>query len=630
MAMARKKIDFRGQAFKDVLGFTFRYWGRQPLRIVVIVALALLSAVADVLTPMYAGRLVDAVASGAAGDQLAWNAAITAFWLLVALGVGGTLLRQAVFQNIITFTLKMMNGIASNAFYRVQRFSTDWHANSFAGSTVRKITRGMWAVDLLNDTLLVALLPSVVMLVGATALLGAHWPLMGLVVGLGSVLYIAVTATLSLAYVAPAARLGNAWDTRMGGALADAVSCNAVVKAFGAETREEARLDRVIDKWRRRTRRTWIRATFNGGIQGAMLVAMQASILGASLLLWSRNQASVGDITFTLAMFFVLQGYLRDVGMHIRNLQRSVNDMEELVSLEKQPLGVEDRPGAGAIAVTAGEIRFEDVTFRYGSHHTALYDRFSVRIAPGERVGLVGHSGSGKTTFIKLIQRLYDVNGGRITIDGQDIAQVKQASLRSQIAIVQQEPVLFHRTLAENIAYARPGASQADIEQAARLASAHDFIMALPKGYDTLVGERGVKLSGGERQRVAIARAFLADAPILILDEATSSLDSESEVLIQRAMDRLMEGRTTLVVAHRLSTVRALDRLLVMDHGRVIEEGSHDALIRLKGGLYRRLFERQALELTKGLDPAELLEDGAVPPPAQADDVDAASFAFGK
>ncbi|CAB3713982.1 ATM1-type heavy metal exporter [Achromobacter animicus] len=628
--MARKKIDFRGQAFKDVLGFTFRYWARQPLRIVVIVALALLSAVADVLTPMYAGRLVDAVASGAAGDQLAWTAAITAFWLLVALGVGGTLLRQAVFQNIITFTLKMMNGIASNAFYRVQRFSTDWHANSFAGSTVRKITRGMWAVDLLNDTLLVALLPSVVMLVGATALLGAHWPLMGLVVGLGSVLYIAVTATLSLAYVAPAARLGNAWDTRMGGALADAVSCNAVVKAFGAETREEARLDRVIDKWRRRTRRTWIRATFNGGIQGAMLVAMQASILGASLLLWSRNQASVGDITFTLTMFFVLQGYLRDVGMHIRNLQRSVNDMEELVSLEKQPLGVEDRPGAGDIAVTAGEIRFEDVTFRYGAHNVALYDRFSVRIAPGERVGLVGHSGSGKTTFIKLIQRLYDVNGGRITIDGQDIAQVKQASLRGQIAIVQQEPVLFHRTLAENIAYARPGASQADIEQAARLASAHDFIMALPKGYETLVGERGVKLSGGERQRVAIARAFLADAPILILDEATSSLDSESEVLIQRAMDRLMEGRTTLVVAHRLSTVRALDRLLVMDHGRVIEEGSHDALIRLKGGLYRRLFERQALELTKGLDPAELLEDGAVPPPAKADEVDAASFAFGK
>ncbi len=628
--MARQKLDLRGQTFRDVLGFTFRYWREQPWRTALIVALALSSAMADVLTPLYAGRLIDAVASGAASDDIVWSAALTSFWLLIALGVGSTLLRQAVFQNIIVFTLKMMNEIVSNAFYRVQRFSTDWHANSFAGSTVRKVTRGMWAVDLLNDTLLVALLPSVVMLVGATALLGVHWPMMGLVVGAGSVLYIAVTVAMSLGYVAPAARLGNAWDTRMGGALADSVSCNAVVKAFGAETREEARLARVVDKWRNRTRRTWVRGTLNGGLQGAMLVAMQAGILGVSLLLWSRNEASVGDITFALTMFFMLQGHLRDVGMHIRNLQRSVNDMEELVALEKQPLGVEDRPGAGEIRVTAGEIRFEDVTFRYGQHDTALYENFSVRIAPGERIGLVGHSGSGKTTFIKLIQRLYDVNGGRITIDGQDIAQAKQSSLRGQIAIVQQEPVLFHRTLAENIAYARPGATQAEIEQAARLASAHDFIMALPKGYATLVGERGVKLSGGERQRVAIARAFLADAPILILDEATSSLDSESEVLIQQAMDRLMEGRTTLVVAHRLSTVRALDRLLVMDHGRVIEEGSHEALIRLKSGLYRRLFERQALELTKGLRPEELLEDGAVAPAARTEETDESSYAFAK
>ncbi|MPT39248.1 MAG: ABC transporter ATP-binding protein [Achromobacter sp.] len=628
--MARQKLDLRGQTFRDVLGFTFRYWREQPWRTALIVALALSSAMADVLTPLYAGRLIDAVASGAASDDIVWSAALTSFWLLIALGVGSTLLRQAVFQNIIVFTLKMMNEIVSNAFYRVQRFSTDWHANSFAGSTVRKVTRGMWAVDLLNDTLLVALLPSVVMLVGATALLGLHWPMMGLVVGAGSVQYIAVTVAMSLGYVAPAARLGNAWDTRMGGALADSVSCNAVVKAFGAETREEARLARVVDKWRNRTRRTWVRGTLNGGLQGAMLVAMQAGILGVSLLLWSRNEASVGDITFALTMFFMLQGHLRDVGMHIRNLQRSVNDMEELVALEKQPLGVEDRPGAGEIRVTAGEIRFEDVTFRYGQHDTALYENFSVRIAPGERIGLVGHSGSGKTTFIKLIQRLYDVNGGRITIDGQDIAQAKQSSLRGQIAIVQQEPVLFHRTLAENIAYARPGATQAEIEQAARLASAHDFIMALPKGYATLVGERGVKLSGGERQRVAIARAFLADAPILILDEATSSLDSESEVLIQQAMDRLMEGRTTLVVAHRLSTVRALDRLLVMDHGRVIEEGSHEALIRLKNGLYRRLFERQALELTKGLRPEELLEDGAVAPAARTEETDESSYAFAK
>lgn len=604
--MAIKKSNQRGQAFTDVLGYTFRHWARQPLRTPLIMALALLAAVADVLTPLYAGKLIDAVASGAAGDAQVWHAAMTAFWLLVALGLGAMLLRQAVYYSIIGFTLRMMNGMMSSAFHRVQRLSTDWHANSFAGSTVRKITRGMWAVDQLNDTLLIALLPSVVMLVGATALLGWHWPVMGLVVGLGSVMYIAFTALLSLRYVAPAARLGNAWDTRMGGALADAVTCNAVVKAFGAERREEARLARVVDKWRRRTRRTWMRGTLNAGVQGAMLALMQVAMIGASLWLWARGQASVGDITFALTMFFMLQGYLREVGTDIRNLQRSINDMEELVTLERQPLGVADKPGAGVIRITEGEIRFDDVTFRYGAHDTPLYEHFSARIAPGERVGLVGHSGSGKTTFIKLIQRLYDVNEGRILIDGQDIAQAQQASLRRQLAIVQQEPILFHRTLAENIAYGRPGATQAEIEHAARQASAHDFIMRLPKGYDTMVGERGVKLSGGERQRVAIARAFLADAPILILDEATSSLDSESEVLIQQAMERLMEGRSTLVVAHRLSTVRALDRLLVMDHGRVIEEGDHETLIRRPGGVYRRLFERQALELTRGMSMEEL------------------------
>jgi ATP-binding cassette subfamily B protein len=332
-----------------------------------------------------------------------------------------------------------------------------------------------------------------------------------------------------------------------------------------------------------------------------MLAAIQAAILGVALLLWVDDKASVGDIAFALTMFLVLQGYLRDVGMLVRNLQRSVNDMEELVALERQPLGIEDKLGAPPIVIDKGEIRFERVTFRYDGHAAPLYSDFSIRIAPGERVGLIGHSGSGKTTFIKLIQRLYDVTGGAITIDGQDIASVRQASLRGQIAIVQQEPLLFHRTLAENIAYARPGATAAEIERAARLANAHEFISALPKGYETLVGERGVKLSGGERQRVAIARAFLADARVLIFDEATSSLDSESEASIQQAMERLMVGRTTIVVAHRLSTVRALDRLIVLDKGKVIEEGTHDALIRAENGLYRRLFERQALELTRGL-----------------------------
>ena len=603
--MTRFKLDIRGDAFRNVLGFTFAHWARQPLRVAIVGGAFLLATLADVLTPLFAGQLVDAVTSGAATDVIAWNAALTAFGLLMALGLGALLLRHVAFMTIIPMTLTMMKAIVGEAFQRVQRFSTDWHANAFAGSTVRKITRGMWGIDALNDQLLMMLLPSAVMLVGTTIMLGIIWPVMGLIVGLGSLIYVGVTVFLSVAVVAPAASLANSWDTRMGGALADAISCNAVVKGFGAEDREDVRLRYVTEKWNRRTTRTWFRGTWAGSSQGAMLLVFRAAIIGAALLLWAQGAATPGDITLLLTSSFILQGYLRDVGQHIRNLQRAVNDMEELVAIHAEPLGIKDAPDARPIAIGEGRIRFENVTFHYGKHASALYTDFSVDIAPGERIGLVGHSGSGKTTFVKLIQRLYDVNKGRITIDGQDIARSTQASLRQQIAIVQQEPVLFHRSLAENIAYGRPGATMREIIEAAKLASAHDFISSLPKAYETMVGERGVKLSGGERQRVAIARAFLADCPVLILDEATSSLDSESELLIQQAMERLMVGRTTIVIAHRLSTVRALDRLLVFDGGKIVEEGTHEVLVRQHDGIYRRLFERQALELTRGLVLAE-------------------------
>jgi ATP-binding cassette subfamily B protein len=430
-------------------------------------------------------------------------------------------------------------------------------------------------------------------LTGTTVMLGMHWPIMGFVIAAGAAAYIAMSIFLATSVLAPAARLSNIWDTRMGGTLADAITCNPVVKAFGAEQREDERLARVIDKWRRRANRTWTLYTYSGTGQLVLLLVIRSLVVGAAIWLWWAGRATPGEVTYVMTTYFVVHGYLRDVGMHIHNLQRSVNDMEELVQMHGEPIGVADRADAVPLKVTQGEVRFEDVAFHYGGHETPLYQDFSVLIRGGERVGLVGHSGSGKTTFVKLIQRLYDVSGGRILIDGQDIGQAQQQSLRSQIAIVQQEPILFHRSLSENISYARPDASMEEIEQAARLANAHDFIVALPKGYNTLVGERGVKLSGGERQRIALARAFLADAPILILDEATSSLDSESEALIQAAVERLMKGRTSIVIAHRLSTVRSLDRILVFDKGRIVEEGSHAVLIHKPQGLYRRLFERQ-------------------------------------
>jgi ATP-binding cassette subfamily B protein len=588
-----------GDATRDVLRFTFRHWRKEPRYVLLIVVTMMTSTLADVFMPVFAGQLVDAIAMGAGNREKALHAALLAFGFMTALGLVMIVMRHLAFYGIVELTLRVMGRVAQDAFARVQRFSADWHANSFAGSTVRKITRGMWALDLLHDTLLLALLPSLTVLGGSMIVLGLRWPVMGVVIGLSALAYIVMTAFLATRYVAPAARLANAWDTRVGGILADALSCNPVVKAFGAETREDERLTWVLRKWQSRTRRLWQRGTNSGTVQFIALLGIRAAIIGTAIGLWWDDRATPGDLAYVLTTYFVIHGYLRDVGMHINNLRRSVNDMEELAAIHREITGVPDRPGARPIRIERGEVEFDHVTFHYTGHETPLYRDLSLRIQAGERVGLVGPSGSGKTTLVKLIQRLYDVTDGQIRIDGQNIAEAQQALMRSQIAIVQQEPILFHRTLAENIAYGRPGATMAEIERAARLASAHEFIMQLPKGYATLVGERGVKLSGGERQRVAIARAFLADAPILILDEATSALDSESEVLIQQAMERLMVGRTSIVIAHRLATVRTLDRILVFERGRVVEEGDHTSLYQ-KGGLYRRLCDHQGLEFLRG------------------------------
>ena len=588
----------RPAAIRLVLPFVFRHWLQQKKATAIVTGGLLGATVADLFMPVFSGHLVDAMTSGAQ-DPAPRHAAVSAFAAIVMLGLASMLLRLVGLQAIVPFTLRIMSDVSRDAFMRVQRLETDWHANSFAGSTVRKITRGMWALDLLNDTILMALLPSFVVLLGSMILLGLHWPSLGLVIAVGAAIYVPMIILFSTHYIAPAARVSNAWDTKVGGTLADALTCNPVVKSFGAEAREDQRLARVISRWRRRVRRTWLRYNYTSTAQLAVLLCLRAAVIGGALLLWVAGRASPGDVTYVLTSYYIIHAYLRDVGMHVNHLQRSVNDMEELVAIHDEAIGITDAPGAAPIRIEGGRIVFEAVTFHYGSHRTPLYDGLSVDILAGERVGLVGRSGSGKTTFVKLVQRLYDVTGGRILIDGQDIARATQHSLRSQIAIVQQDPILFHRSLAENIAYGRPGASQAAIEQAARLANAHDFIVRLPRGYGTLVGERGVKLSGGERQRVALARAFLADAPVLILDEATSSLDSESEALIQQAVERLMKGRTAIVIAHRLSTVRSLDRILVFDRGDIVEQGSHAALVNRTGGIYRGLFERQATEIDR-------------------------------
>jgi ATP-binding cassette, subfamily B, multidrug efflux pump len=315
------------------------------------------------------------------------------------------------------------------------------------------------------------------------------------------------------------------------------------------------------------------------------------------VMLWSRGAMSSGDAAAGLALVMRLVAMSGWVMQTVRGVFENVGVVQESMQTIARPHAIVDAPDATDLEVARGSVRFENVSFHYGREDGVL-ENFSLSIAPGEKVGLVGASGAGKSTIASLLLRLHDVEGGRILVDGQDIATVTQDSLRQQIAVVTQDTSLLHRSIRDNIAYGRPESSDDEIVRAARLAHAHDFILELEDdggrtGYDARVGERGVKLSGGQRQRIAIARVILKDAPILVLDEATSALDSEIEAAIQDALTTLMRGKTVIAIAHRLSTIAALDRLVVIDRGRIVEEGSHAELLR-SSGLYARLWSRQS------------------------------------
>ncbi|MBP6878010.1 MAG: ABC transporter ATP-binding protein [Phenylobacterium sp.] len=569
---------------RKVIGFVMRYWLRRPGLLSGMVLFSLLSIAADMAIPLAAGRLVDAVAEGPQAANVAWAAWAVFVGLYLVLSVVRNIANK--FWNPLAAL--NMRDLTDEGFARVQSFSADWHADAFAGATVRRLSRAMWGYDQVSDAIVMWIGPALLVLVGLSVMMIVRWPMVGVFSLTIVAFYIASNVILTAKYARPLNQRSVALDSRIGGALADSVTGNATVRSFGAEARESARIGEITETWRGAVVRTWNRFTDLWLIQNMLLAVLQGGLTGLLLLLWSQGKATPGDVAFGITAFLVMSGYLRNIGENVRMLQKGLDDVEDVARFAEMAPQVADAPDAAPLAGQLGEVVFENATFRYKSVSEPLFRNFSLTIRPGERVALVGPTGSGKSSFVKLVQRLYDLDEGRILIDGQDIARVQQGSLRRAIAVVPQDPALFHRTIADNIAYARPEATADEVALAARRARAHEFITRLPQGYRTLVGERGVKLSGGERQRVAIARAFLADAPILVFDEATSSLDVETERDVQAAMEELMAGRTTIVIAHRLSTVRNADRILVFDQGHIVEEGRHADLVK-QGGAYARL-----------------------------------------
>ncbi len=475
--------------------------------------------------------------------------------------------------------------------------SMSFYQDEFAGRIATKVMQSALAVRDFCMIIADILVYVVIYFVTMTAVLGGFdlWLLVPFAAW-------AVLYGISMRYFVP--RLGQTGkqqaDARslMTGRITDAYTNIATVKLFSHSNREADYARSAMQDFLGTVHRQMRLVSAFEICNQVLSVILITSTVGIALWAWSQGQVGVGAVAASTAMALRLNGISHWIMWELASLFEQVGTVQDGIGTLSRQRTVVDRPDAAPLQVTRGEVRFEKVSFAYGAAGRQVIEDFSLRIRPGEKIGLVGRSGAGKSTIVNLLLRFYDLSGGRILIDGQDIALCTQESLRAQIGMVTQDTSLLHRSVRDNIVYGRPEASDEQMVRAAQRAEASEFIATLvdPKGrrgYDAHVGERGVKLSGGQRQRIAIARVMLKDAPILLLDEATSALDSEVEVAIQQSLYRLMEGKTVVAIAHRLSTIAAMDRLIVMDHGRIVEEGDHKSLL-AHGGIYARLWAHQS------------------------------------
>lgn len=517
-----------------------------------------------------------------------------ALFILAASMIGTKVFSWSMYRGMgfltTRFQTRVMRDLQENAFGYLIRHSYQFFLNSFAGSLVKKVNRLASAFEEFADTIEFNLLPLITTLIGTLIILSSINGLIAMVF----VVWISMFLVFNVAFGRWKIKFDiqrAAQDSEATGALADAIGNHTTVLSFAGHAHEESIYARALDKLRRARVRSWDLSEINFLVHGLITLTVESVVLYFSLQLWRDGKLTVGDFILFQSYFLIIVNKLRDSDRIIRRFYSSFSDAKEMVDILEAPHDIQDAPRAKRLKATKGEIEFSHVSFSYQARQ--IMDDFSLKICAGEKVAFIGSSGAGKTTIVKLLMRFYDTQYGKILIDGQPIAKVTQDSLHEQVSLVPQDPVLFHRTLLDNIRYGRRGATDEEVIEAAKQAHCDEFIQSLAEGYQTFVGERGVKLSGGERQRIAIARAILKNAPILILDEATSSLDSESEALIQAALETLMKGKTVIAIAHRLSTVMRMDRIIVIEQGRVSDEGTHEELLQKKG-IYQKLWNIQA------------------------------------
>lgn len=477
--------------------------------------------------------------------------------------------------------------------------SLDFHHDQFGGALVSQTTKLVSAFEKFWDSLVFMVTRVVVALVASTVILTFLWWPFAVVLALLSAIYLSAVALTSRKLVHRFADEAAA-SNRLTARLADVVTNVSAVKGYGRETHEQADFDALLGTWQQRALRVMRRYLGLTTVYSTIMSSIKcAAVLGAVVALQTQA-VPAGTVYLILTYTLTVCMQLWETNRIVRDMNKALGDAREMTAILHHAPEITDADHLTSLADTANtvdtagaSVAFTQVGFTHLGAAGPLFSGFDLSIPAGQRVGLVGASGSGKSSLVRLLLRFSDLNAGRILLDGVNIARLRQRQLRELIAYVPQEPVLFHRSLRENIAYARPAASEQRVRRAAQMANALEFIDELPEGLDTLVGERGVKLSGGQRQRIVLARAILKDAPLLVLDEASSALDSHSEHLIQRSLQQAMRGRTTLVIAHRLSTIHTLDRILVMDGGRIVEDGTHEQLLAAQGP-YASLWQRQS------------------------------------
>ena len=588
---SKNKNNYPKVYLSDVVSFFWKGIGKNKTSLFLSISTIALGSSASIIAPIFYKKFFDILSSGGSKAVL-YPQLFNFIYIIFGINFIAWLLWRIGSFAVVHFEAHGMADLRTQSYRSLVYHSYSFFANNFTGAIVQRVGRYARAFEKIIDRITWDIVPFIVRLLGILIVTYFIEPKLTVIIIFWTIIYMAVSYVYSIWRLKHNVKMAEA-DSRTTAVLSDTITNQNNIELFSNHKGEIKNFEDVVESQRNITQFNWNMNISFDGVQALFSIVVEFLVFYFAVYFWRENIFTVGSFVLVQIYIIELSGQLWGFARIIRDFYEGYADAKEMVEIMKLPYEIKDTTIAKPIIVTSGEIVFDDVNFSFNGTREVL-SNIKLKINAGEKVALVGPSGAGKTTFVRLLLRFYDVTSGHIKIDGNDIKNITLESLRNNISLVPQDPLLFHRTIKENIRYGKPNATDEEVVKAAHLAHCNEFIENLPSKYDTYVGERGIKLSGGERQRVAIARAILKNAPILILDEATSSLDSNSESLIQDALSTLMRGKTTIVVAHRLSTIKKMDRIVVLKNGSILEEGTHNSLIRKKDSLYKDLWTLQA------------------------------------